>query len=193
MKRNILNAVYVAIFATALLLAIVAFVQNLRPIVSIMSSQKRVAGVATTPEALDGLRNSLRPYKKFVFIFSCMYTPAILFFAYMTAARIFAICRRNIPELVLPIVSAVNTLLLTIVLFMVNNVGGGLGLAQRIETSANYYSWYFPPVYTTGSNIYYFAPTFYTVIMPLLFLGILPLISGIKQFAIKKTVSRPSY
>lgn len=189
-RKNILNAVYIAIFAIALILAVTAFVQNLRPIVSIMGSQKRITGVATTPQALDNLTESLRPYKKFAFIFSCMYIPAILFFAYMTAARVLATLKRNMPKLVLPAVAAVNTLLLLIVFFMVNNAGGGLGLAQKFETTAGYYSWYNPPVFTAGSNVYYFTPTFYTVMMPLLFLGILPLISGIRQ--LKKTVARPS-
>jgi hypothetical protein len=194
MRKNILRTVYIAIFVTALVLTIIAFIQTLRPIVSIMNSYKRIAGVATTPEQAENLLNGLRPYRRFAFIFSVMYIPAVLFFAYMSAVHILAVCRRQMPRFILPAAATVNTVLLLTACFMVNNVGGGLGLAQKFESAANYYSWYNAPVFPTGSNIYYFAPAFYTLIMPLLFLGVLPLTSGTKalfQRADKKGDNKP--
>jgi hypothetical protein len=185
MRRNILHIIYITVFSAALILAVIAFIQNLRPIISVMNSQKRMAGVPTTSVQLDNLTNALKPYKKFAFIFSAMYIPAILFFAYMVSLRILATCKKQMPKLVLPVVAAVNSILLSAALFMADNVGGGLGLAEKFENAANYYSWYNAPVFTAGSNVYYFAPTFYTIIMPLLFLGILPLITGLKTLFTK--------
>lgn len=185
MRRNILHIIYITVFTAALLLAVIAFIQNLRPVISIINSQKRIMGVPTTAAQLDSLTTSLKPYKKFAFIFSAMYIPAILFFAYMASLRILAVCKRQMPKFILPAVAAANIILLFAALFMVNNVGGGLGLAEKFENTAKYYSWYNAPVFTAGSNIYYFAPTFYTIIMPLVFLGILPMITGLKSLLTK--------
>jgi hypothetical protein len=176
------------VFAAALVLTIIAFTQSLRPVISIINSQKRVAGILTTADEINALLAETRPYKKFALIFSAMYFPAILFFLYMIVLQIWTILHIKMPKLVLPLLSAVNTILLLIVLFSVNNIAGGLGLSPKHEVTANYFSWYTAPVFANDSNIYYFAPTFYTVIMPLLFFGLLPFIYGIKCFFPQKQV-----
>jgi hypothetical protein len=181
MRKNILNYLYIVLFFTALILTIVAFAHSLRPINAIISSQKRMSSVLPTPEQVANLLTETKPYRKLAFIFSCMYIPALLFFAYMLSRSVLSVLNIKIPKIVTPIVAGVNTVLYFIVLVMVNNVGGGLGLAGGLETTANYYSWYTAPVFGSGSNIYNFAPTFFTIIIPLLFLGILPLISGLKR------------
>jgi hypothetical protein len=176
-----------------LILAITAFAENLRPIISIINSQKRVAGVLTAPEQAADLIEGLKPYKKFVFVSFAIYLPAILFFLYIIAAKTMTILNIKMPRFILPIAALINTVLLFIVLFTVDNIGGGLGLVSEHETAANYYSWYAAPVFESGSNIYYYAPTFHTVIMPLLFLGILPLFYGIKQAIREKKVAKKPY
>jgi hypothetical protein len=180
-KRNIFNYLFIAVFLAAFILAVAAFVQNLRPIISIINSQKRIAGVLSSAEQIDELLAVIRPYKKFAFIFSAMYVPAVLFFAYMIVWRVLMIFNIKIPKFVMPLTALVNTILLVIVLFMVHNVGDGLGLAQKFETAANYYSWYSSPLLPSDSNITYFAPTFWTVIMPLVFFGVTPLIYGVRN------------
>ena len=186
LKVNWAKLLVIAVFIVTCMLAIVALGQHLRPINAIIDAYQRLIDVAQTETAKFSLQQSLAPYIRTRGMVIMLYLAVIMFLAYMATIRIVALCGKKMPTIILPVVSGVNVILLLAVAFSMGDFAAGLGLFPLTEIDAGAFAWHEIPEVMAGSSVLYIAPTFWTIVFPLVFCGILPLITGLKEYIKEK-------
>ena len=185
-KANRCSLFTCLIFVTAVILAIVALSQHLRPIDTIITSQQRILEVTVTDGMRAILEESIASLSQARSLILLLYIAVIIFLLYMTAVRILKLFDRQMPKIILPIIAGANIVLFLAAAVLIGEFGAGLGLSSSAEALADRYSWYQAPTVISGHNIVYLAPTFWTIVLPMLFCGILPLITGLKALITDK-------
>jgi hypothetical protein len=180
-KQHWVNLLIMCVFIIGIIFAVIAMAQTLRPINSIIDSNRRIADVVSAETSRQSILDGIKPFIKIRSVYLIMYLCVIVFFIYMAVIRFIALFNKKAPAFILPLLALINTILLVIVMFQIKDFNIGLGLIPPAESMAGGYTWYTPPYMKSSSYITYFAPTFWTVIFPMIFLGVLPLINGIKR------------
>lgn len=144
-KKRTLTLFTTAVFIIAAVWAIVEVIDVLNPLNEAIERNQRVLAVLTNEETKAAVNSTINELTASRNAMLLSYLTAIIFLSYMATVRILRLFDKSVPSIILPVIAAVNIVL--------------LGFVASIVTA-----------------------TFFTIAMPLVFLGVLPLLIGLKFF-----------
>jgi hypothetical protein len=156
------------IFAVIAAVGIAAMVQSLLPIDDAIENKRRIMEVFAGEAAKIRIEKEITAWYNIKSTFIWLYLAVIGFFVFMAAARILVMLNKRINKFALPVIGFINTVVLICAAKSAAVNLGDLGVIPGIVNAAN------------RGQAPYFSPVFFIFILPLLFMGVLPLLSGIK-------------
>lgn len=163
-KKHWYDLAVCGVFVVMAILGIVAMTQVLGPINESIDNKTRIAAVLGEGGITGGIKNDIAGLEHTKGIFVWLYLSVIGFFLFMAVARIFIMLNRRMNKFVMPAVGLINTVIL-----FIGSCIAGVG---------------FDNLGVTGGR---FLPGIFVFVIPLLFMGVLPLLSGIKNvFKLRK-------
>ncbi|MDR0384213.1 MAG: hypothetical protein LBH47_02745 [Christensenellaceae bacterium] len=180
-KTQIRNLLLLMFFVITLILTINAAAQTIGALKVIINSQNRIADVLTSDVELRAILKEIKHFESIRLVWLLIYFPVILFTVFKIVKTVLAIIKKNLPTMVLPIVCSLNIILYTISYFLINDFHIGLGYVHDIISVSNSYEWSDALPLSNNSNMNYFSPTLFTILLPALFFCIIPLLEHYKE------------